>query len=90
MGLIATAILNNRHYLANKYPRSDTGSGCNTGKENLFLGTAVWCVFTVVLGVVSYSLFSAGVRRDRRRQRDGYLVNEQGNVAMGETQVQAK
>ncbi|KAJ8442445.1 hypothetical protein Cgig2_018722 [Carnegiea gigantea] len=90
MGLIATAILNNHHYLANKYPRSDTESGCKTGKENLFLGAAVWCVFTVGLGLISYALFSAGARRDRSHQRDGYLANEQGNVAMGQTQVQAK
>jgi len=92
MGLIATAILNNHHYLANKYPRSDTGSGCKTGEENLFLGAAVWCVFTVGLGLISYALFSAGVGRDRSHQRDGYLANEQGNVAMGQTHdlVQAK
>jgi len=88
--LIATSVLNNHHYLANKYPRSDIGSGCKTGKENLFLGAAVWCVFTVVLGLVSYATFSIGVHRDRSHQRDGYLAGEQGHVAMGQYQVQAK
>ena len=80
-GLIASAIDNNHHHLAKK---------CKTGSDDLFQGAAIWCVFTVVLSLISYAFFKAGVRRNRSNQRGDTLANEQGNVAIGETTMQEK
>lgn len=79
IGLIATAIDNNHHHLAKK---------CKTGRDDLFQGAAIWCVFTIVLSHISYGFFKAGVRRNRSNQRGDSLANEQGNVAIAETTMQ--
>lgn len=83
MGLIYTAVVNNHKFLVKNHSHNN-GGGCFIGKENLFLGAAIWCVITTVLGLISYGFWACSTdSRDTSDQAEYARSYEQG-VAMGQ------
>ncbi|XP_021760695.1 uncharacterized protein LOC110725538 [Chenopodium quinoa] len=62
VGLIYTAMLNNSHYLAKTYPGIN-GDDCNVGNEKYYIGDALWCIISTVLGLTSYAFWVKGTAK---------------------------
>lgn len=88
IGLIVSAIVNNNSFLANAFPGSNNGEKCyNIHKDSrLFLGAAIWCIISIVLGLLSYFILRASTNRSNQ---NGNLAYEQG-FAMGQTSVKGE
>ncbi|KAL9225083.1 hypothetical protein vseg_001048 [Gypsophila vaccaria] len=70
VGLIYTAVINDRSYLRkqNNISIGHKKEDCLMGKETLFLGAAVWCVFTVIFSLATYATFTCGLRKHKARK----------------------
>ncbi|KNA13479.1 hypothetical protein SOVF_116600 [Spinacia oleracea] len=85
IGLIYTAMLNNRKYLVQNHSENNIDSSileggiCYIGKENLFLGDAVWCIFSIVSGLFAYSFRVCATRN--RNNNDNYQAGYGNNNA---------
>lgn len=92
IGLIYTAILNNHKFLVKHHSdNNDNGGVCFIGKENLFLGTAFWCIISTVSGLISYVFWvCAADNRNNVNLQAGYgnSANSGQGVAMGQPHTQ--
>ena len=83
LGLIYTAILNNKSYLTKTFS-GENGDICEIGKENLFLGAAFWCIITIFLGLISYALWVCGSANGKSYQRTVNSANHGDGIVMGQ------
>ncbi|XP_074320399.1 uncharacterized protein LOC141657156 [Silene latifolia] len=71
VGLVSSAIYNNKSLLVSKNYRSVSGrkEECLIENESLFLGAAIWCVITMFFTMSSYATLMCARRRDRNIPR---------------------
>ncbi|XP_021763834.1 uncharacterized protein LOC110728504 [Chenopodium quinoa] len=86
MGLLYTAIHNNISYLA-KIQSEDNNHICKVGKEDVFLGATIWCIITIVLGLISYAFWAYGAANNTNNNYASSSNYKQG-VAMGRPHTQ--
>ncbi|KMT15989.1 hypothetical protein BVRB_3g051720 [Beta vulgaris subsp. vulgaris] len=86
IGLIYTAMHNKSSYLAKAYS-GNNGNFCKLEKDNLFLGAAIWCIITIILGLISYAFWMCGASNKNNNYQSRYGNSEQG-IAMGQPHTQ--
>lgn len=86
VGLMYTALLNNRSYLAKAYPGKN-GEDCNVGNEKYFLGDALWCIISTVFGLISYTLWVIGTSKTTNNPSSQETAHNERDVATGKLQI---
>ncbi|XP_021763829.1 uncharacterized protein LOC110728497 [Chenopodium quinoa] len=85
IGLIYTAVVNSHKFLV-KHHSQNNGGNCFIGLENLFLGAAIWCIITTVLGLITYAFWACSIHnKNTNCEQANY---GQSGVAMGQIHTQ--